>query len=216
MLEDSLRHSRACSRTIAGEGKYKMMFELLEDHTLEVASSFLSIADITSCRASCSRGICWLERVFMVHDASALASRIERELHMQLADKAYTGQARSILHNLKDPMNFVFRFKALVGYVEAQEMPVLSGEQMASDSRNAHRERVRKECMQEAIWEGGVKYCKFCKGRKTSHRMLSESRLQDAKEVTVAVHVTCLTCHMSWEFRMDAPPTKAWLQERPR
>merc|ERR1712187_789648 len=123
-----------------------------------------------------------------IHDVDFLAADIEQALHHQLEDRAYTSQARSVLHNLKDPKNCLFRFKVLVGFIGALEIPTLSGEEMASETQNAERTRVRKECLKEAVWEGGVKYCKHCKGRKTTYKFLDEP--PDGSCTPSLVHVT--------------------------
>merc|ERR1712187_900977 len=107
-----------------------------------------------------------------IHDVDFLAADIEQALHHQLEDRAYTSQARSVLHNLKDRKNSLFRFKVLVGFIDALEIPKLTGGEMASELQNSERTRLRQECLKEAVWEGGVKYCKLCKGRKTAYRFL--------------------------------------------
>lgn len=145
-----------------------------------------------------------LERM---RDPVTLANEIEEALNAALPKKeAYMNQARSILYNLKDSKNHSFRFKLMVGFFRANQVPGLSAEDMASDEKNAERAKQRKFAMEEiqsdwALKNGqqritGMFTCGKCKGVKTTYFQM-QTRSSDEPMTTF---VTCLTCNNRWKF----------------
>eukprot|EP00930_Biecheleria_cincta_P023719 TRINITY_DN17081_c0_g1_i1.p1 TRINITY_DN17081_c0_g1~~TRINITY_DN17081_c0_g1_i1.p1 ORF type:complete len:358 (-),score=106.68 TRINITY_DN17081_c0_g1_i1:514-1587(-) len=140
-------------------------------------------------------------------DPVVLAEEIEEELNKHLPKKdAYMSQARSILYNLKDKSNSVFRFKVMVGFFKPSQLPTLTSEDMATDEKNAERAKQRKDAMdaidqQWAMKNGqmnltGMFTCGKCKGTKTTYFQM-QTRSSDEPMTTF---VTCLTCGNRWKF----------------
>lgn len=169
----------------------------LDVRCLWLATAGLDMAGVVAMRAVSRNCLAWAEAALTVYEPADLASEIERQLHCQLDDRAYTRQARSVVFNLKDPQNCLLRFKLLSGFFLANEIPWLTAEHMASDSRTAERARVRRECLDDAIFEGGVKYCKMCKGRRTTYHIVPGTH---GPEGQLMLHVTCLACLTEWDF----------------
>jgi transcription elongation factor S-II len=146
-----------------------------------------------------------------MRDPESLANDIEQALYDQLKGerddlKEYLSQARSILFNLKDKKNMNFRFKLMVGYFKPEELPKMTTEQMASDSKAAERAKMRKEAAEEiqtdwALRNGqlrisGTFTCGKCKGTKTTYFQM-QTRSSDEPMTTF---VTCLGCNNRWKF----------------
>mmetsp|Transcript_8230 Transcript_8230/g.20843 ORF Transcript_8230/g.20843 Transcript_8230/m.20843 type:complete len:366 (+) Transcript_8230:37-1134(+) len=140
-------------------------------------------------------------------DPVKLASEIDEALHGTFPTKEpYLAQARSIIYNLKDKKNHTFRFKLLVGFYKAKDVPKLTAEDMASDEKNAERAKQRKYAMEEiqtdwALKNGqqritGMFTCGKCKGTKTTYFQM-QTRSSDEPMTTF---VTCLTCNNRWKF----------------
>eukprot|EP00746_Dinoflagellata_sp_MGD_P066169 gnl/MRDRNA2_/MRDRNA2_27456_c0_seq1.p1 gnl/MRDRNA2_/MRDRNA2_27456_c0~~gnl/MRDRNA2_/MRDRNA2_27456_c0_seq1.p1 ORF type:complete len:352 (+),score=87.07 gnl/MRDRNA2_/MRDRNA2_27456_c0_seq1:66-1121(+) len=121
-------------------------------------------------------------------------------------EKAYMNQARSVLYNLKDAKNVSFRFKVTVGFFKPDQIPSLTPEQMASDEKNAERQKMREDAMAEidqgwALKNGaarisGMFTCGKCKGTKTTYFQM-QTRSSDEPMTTF---VTCITCNNRWKF----------------
>jgi len=140
-------------------------------------------------------------------DPVVLAMEIEEELNKTLPKKeAYMAQARSILYNLKDKSNAVFRFKLMVGFFKPEQLPKLTAEHMATDQKNAERAKQRKDAMdaidtQWSLKNGeqlitGMFTCGKCKGEKTTYFQM-QTRSSDEPMTTF---VSCLTCNNRWKF----------------
>lgn len=145
-----------------------------------------------------------------LRDPEILAAEIEEALHSQLADgkdnRDYMSQARAVLFNLKDARNPTFRFKLMVGFIQPEQVPKLSSEDMASDDKNAERMKMRKDAMEEIQSDWALKHgeqritgmftCGKCKGVKTTYFQM-QTRSSDEPMTTF---VTCLTCNNRWKF----------------
>lgn len=149
-----------------------------------------------------------------MRDPKILASEIDEALHKAFEDvkdyqktkDSYMTQSRAILYNLKDAKNKTFRWKLMVGFWKPEDTPKLTAEDMASDEKNAEREKQRKYAMEEiqtdwAIKNGGMRItgmftCGKCKGVKTTYFQM-QTRSSDEPMTTF---VTCLTCNNRWKF----------------
>merc|ERR1712032_127423 len=141
-----------------------------------------------------------------MRDPVALATEIEEELYQQLAEKEYFTMARSLIFNLKDSKNTTFRFKLMVGFYAPKQVPKLTAEDMASDSKNAERAKLRQYAMEEIQSDWALKHgqlrltgmftCGKCKGVKTTYFQM-QTRSSDEPMTTF---VTCLTCNNRWKF----------------
>lgn len=145
-----------------------------------------------------------------MRDPGVLATEIEEALNSQLGDgkdnREYMSQARAVLFNLKDAKNPTFRFKLMVGFIEPDKVPKLSSEDMASDNKNAERQKMRKDAMEEIQSDWALKHgeqritgmftCGKCKGVKTTYFQM-QTRSSDEPMTTF---VTCLTCNNRWKF----------------
>lgn len=136
-----------------------------------------------------------------------LATEIEQALNATLGndEKAYAQQARAVLFNLRDPKNTTFRSKLMGGSIAPADVPSLSAEDMASSEKQAAREKMRKESMEEVQtdWDlkhgaaniSGLFFCGRCKGTKTTYYQL-QTRSSDEPMTTF---VTCLKCGKRWK-----------------
>jgi len=154
-------------------------------------------------------------------DSSALASEIEDALNAHFqgsltakstdkdkanADKEYLNQVRAVLFNLKDKKNPMFRFKLLVGAIQAAGVPKLSAADMASDEKNAERKKQRDDAMAaiDQDWAmkngqiriSGLFTCGKCKGTQTTYFQM-QTRSSDEPMTTFA---SCLQCGNRWKF----------------
>jgi len=143
---------------------------------------------------------------------TTVASDIEEALHGQLGlQKAYFNQARSIVYNLKDRSNYVFRRRVIDGSLESGMLPTMTAEGMASSTRNAERERVRQEGLAANTWRPdtqditGMFTCEKCAGTTTTYAQstATESCVRSGGEpvMTLVTFVTCLTCGYQWTER---------------
>jgi len=142
-----------------------------------------------------------------MRDPVKLADEIDQALNAALPKKEeYMAQARSILFNLKDKKNHTFKFKLMVGFYKAADVPKLNAEDMASDEKNEERAKQRKFAMEAiqsdwALKNGqqrftGMFTCGKCKGTKTTYFQM-QTRSSDEPMTTF---VTCLTCNNRWKF----------------
>lgn len=142
-----------------------------------------------------------------MRDPVTLAAEIDEALHKKFPKKEeYMLQARSVIYNLKDRKNHTFRFKLMVGFYGADDVPKLTAEEMASDEKNAERSKQRKYSMEAAdsgwaIKNGATRICGMftcgkCKGMKTTYFQM-QTRSSDEPMTTF---VTCLQCNNRWKF----------------
>lgn len=137
----------------------------------------------------------------------ALAADVEQALceTLGLSKTAYTSQARSIQHNLKDAKNATFGYNVITGKITASELPSLSAENMASDAKTAERQQLRKQAAEEIQldWDlrhgtagnvNGTFRCGKCGSRKTVY-MQTQSRSCDEPMRTT---VQCMQCRKRW------------------
>jgi len=147
-----------------------------------------------------------------MEEATSLASAIETALFDQLGkSRDYFIQARSIVFNLKDHANSVFRSKILDGLLSPQELPKVAVEEMASDDRIAQRERARQEAFEASALKPDTQYvtdvftCDKCKGSRTSYSqsVATESCIRSGGEPTMTsvTFITCLDCNHQWTER---------------
>jgi len=139
-----------------------------------------------------------------------LGQRIEVALFVQLRlpgrDADYKSQARSIIFNLKDPLNQSFGRIVLSGRLAPERLPTLSAEDMASQEKIEERARVRKEGAEELELDWALRHghlqisgtftCGKCKGNKTTYYQL-QTRSSDEPMTT---SVQCLSCKNRWKF----------------
>jgi len=139
-------------------------------------------------------------------DATELAAEIETALNNDLNDKEYLSQARAVLFNLNDKKNHSFGFKLAVGAIKPQQVPKLSASDMASDAKNAQRQKDKADGMAaiDQDWAmkngqiriSGLFTCGKCKGTQTTYFQM-QTRSSDEPMTTFA---SCLTCGNRWKF----------------
>jgi len=143
-------------------------------------------------------------------DLAKLAEQIEEALHDQLrrngSDADYMNKSRSIIFNLKDATNTSFGYRVLSGRLLPEALPNLTAEDMASESLQAQRAKMRKEAAEEReldwalrhgqVHTSGTFTCGKCKSTKTTYHQM-QTRSSDEPMTTF---VTCLNCKNRWKF----------------
>lgn len=77
-----------------------------------------------------------------------LSVEIEGALYDYMkSDKDYRAQARSIAFNLRDDSNTAFRLKVLLGHIAPHQFPILTPEEMASETTKLLRAQARDDAM---------------------------------------------------------------------
>ncbi|CAD7958156.1 unnamed protein product [Amoebophrya sp. A25] len=134
-----------------------------------------------------------------------LASEIEQVLYNKLKEKRdYAHQSRSILTNLRDAKNRDFKLRVRLGAFKPEQMATLTTNDMASDEKNAEREKTRKDAMEEIDLDYDKKRAKIsssftcgkCGTNKCTYYQL-QTRSSDEPMTTF---VTCMTCNNRWKF----------------
>eukprot|EP00927_Polykrikos_kofoidii_P079125 TRINITY_DN75919_c0_g1_i1.p1 TRINITY_DN75919_c0_g1~~TRINITY_DN75919_c0_g1_i1.p1 ORF type:complete len:394 (+),score=70.37 TRINITY_DN75919_c0_g1_i1:97-1278(+) len=141
-------------------------------------------------------------------DPMKLATCIEEALAKMHGtdDNEYIHHARSVLFNLSDPKNDDFRAKIRSGFIDPSELPSMTADQMASDSKRDERAEMRRLAMEEvdADWDAkhagvkaseGLLTCNECLGTRTSYFQL-QTRKGDEPMTTFAV---CSDCGARWK-----------------
>jgi len=141
-----------------------------------------------------------------MRDTTELAAEIETALNNDLNDKEYLSQARAVLFNLKDKKNHMFGFKLSVGAIKPADVPKLTANDMASDAKNAERQKFKSDAMAaiDQDWAmkngqiriSGLFTCGKCKGTQTTYFQM-QTRSSDEPMTTFA---SCLQCGNRWKF----------------
>lgn len=136
-----------------------------------------------------------------------LASEIEDALRSQLEmPKDYFKQARSIIFNLKDTSNGSFRLKILTGEYKPEYLPRMKAEEMASETRNAERTKLRQEALDATMLKATRDNvtdrftCENCLGTTTSYSQRTAIVPSFASEPNIIsmIFICCLNCNYRW------------------
>ena len=145
------------------------------------------------------------ESISPAFDPAEVAAAVESAMYERIgwSNPIKKAKYRSVLFNLKDPMNPDLRRKVLLGEIKAETLVTMSAEEMASDKRQRENIQIKlkklKRCVHDADEEDKATtdmfQCSRCRERKCTYYQL-QTRSADEPMTT---YITCVKCNKRWK-----------------
>lgn len=145
-----------------------------------------------------------IDKNIPLYDAHAIACRCEDVIFNEFknTDAKYKNRIRSRIANLKDPKNPKLKENVLIGRLTAEQLAVMTADDMASEELKQLREKFTKEAIddhQMAVQSGCKSSLLKCGKCKKSNCGYKEMQTRSADE-PMTVFAFCFDCGHRWKF----------------
>ena len=145
-----------------------------------------------------------IDKNIPLYDAHAIACRCEDVIFTEFknTDAKYKNRIRSRIANLKDPKNPKLKEQVLIGKITAEQLAVMTADDMASDELKQLREKFTLEAIDDhkmAVQTGCKSSLLKCGKCKKSNCGYKEMQTRSADE-PMTVFAFCFDCGHRWKF----------------